>query len=159
MPAERGTISVRRVSASVSIIVIQGELTASTEAALLAASVEAATPLTRAIILNFAGLDYMNSSGIGLLVTLLIRLKQQKQRLFACELSDHYRHIFALTRLEEAISIFASEPEAIAAAHGSSEAALDHPCPHCGAPLPVYARFCGRCGQALSRSRTAAAWG
>ena len=159
MPAGRGTMSVRRVSASTSIIAIQGELSSFSEAALLAASTEAATPPTRVVILNFAAVEYMNSSGIGLLVTLLVRLKQQKQRLLACELSAHYRHIFALTRLEEAISIFASEREAIAAAHDSSAAAFEQPCPRCGAPQPIYARFCGRCGQALSRPSAAAAWG
>lgn len=150
---------VRRVSASTSCIAIQGELSAFSEAALLAAYQEAATPTTRVMILNFQGLEYMNSSGIGLLVTLLVRLKQQKQRLLACELSDHYRQIFALTRLNEAISLFATEQEAIAAAHGSSAAGIEHPCPHCGTPLPLYARFCGRCGQALMQSSKAAAWG
>jgi anti-sigma B factor antagonist len=158
MSAYRGTFHARRVSASTSIIAIQGDLTASSEAALLAAYTEATSPSTRAVILNFAGLEYMNSSGIGLLVTLLVRFKQQKQRMLACELSDHYRHIFALTRLEEAMSIFAREREAIAAAHGSSAAAFEQPCPHCGTPLPVYARFCGQCGQTLGQPRTAVAW-
>jgi anti-sigma B factor antagonist len=67
------------------------------------------------IILNFSGLDYMNSSGIGLLVTLLIRANRQKQRLLAAGLSEHYRQIFELTRLNEAISIFPTEEEALAA--------------------------------------------
>ena len=45
----------------------------------------------------------MNSSGIGLLVTLLIRIQRQKQRLVAYGLTDHYIQIFELTRLNEAI--------------------------------------------------------
>jgi anti-sigma B factor antagonist len=57
----------------------------------------------------------MNSSGIGLLVTLLIRANRQKQRLLAYGLSEHYRQIFELTRLNEAISIYNSEAEALAA--------------------------------------------
>ena len=63
-------------------------------------------------ILNFGNLEYMNSSGIGLLVTLLIRAQRGKQKLLACGLSEHYRQIFQLTRLDEAIGIFASESEA-----------------------------------------------
>ena len=55
---------------------------------------EASTPTTRTIILNFSGLEYMNSSGIGLIVTLLIRVNRQKQHLLAFGLSEHYRHIF-----------------------------------------------------------------
>ncbi len=48
----------------------------------------------------------MNSGGIGLLVTLLVRVRRQGQRLMAMGLSDHYRQILALTRLDEAIGIF-----------------------------------------------------
>ena len=58
----------------------------------------------------------MNSSGIGLLVTLLVRANRQKQRLLAFGLTDHYLQIFQLTRLDEAIGIHGSESEAIAAA-------------------------------------------
>ena len=57
----------------------------------------------------------MNSSGIGLLVTLLIRANRQKQRLLAYGLNEHYRHIFELTRLNEAIAIYDSEAAALAA--------------------------------------------
>ena len=67
------------------------------------------------MILNFQGLDYMNSSGIGLLVTLLIRAQRQKQRLMAAGLSEHYQQIFDLTRLNEAITIYPTVEEAVAA--------------------------------------------
>lgn len=70
----------------------------------------------RTIILNFTDLAYMNSSGIGLLVTLLIRAKRANQRLLACGLSEHYRQIFELTRLNDAIAIYASEDAALQAA-------------------------------------------
>ena len=73
----------------------------------------------RNIILNFRDLDYMNSSGIGLLVTLLIRANRQGQRLLAYGLSDHYRHVFELTRLDEAIPIYPSETEALATARAA----------------------------------------
>ena len=67
------------------------------------------------ILLNFSGLDYMNSSGIGLLVTLLIRVQRQKQTLMAFGLSEHYQQIFELTRLSEAIHIYPDEASALAA--------------------------------------------
>ena len=44
-----------------------------------------------AIVLNFTGLEYMNSGGIGLLVTLLVRANRHTQRLLAFGLTDHYR--------------------------------------------------------------------
>jgi anti-sigma B factor antagonist len=69
----------------------------------------------QAVILNFSGLEYMNSSGIGLLVTLLIRTQRQKQRLLAFGLNEHYRQIFDLTQLDKAIGIYASEAAALTA--------------------------------------------
>ncbi len=66
--------------------------------------------------MNFDGLEYMNNSGIGLLVTLLIRIQRQKQQLLAFGLSEHYRQIFDLTQLDKAIGIHALEAAALAAA-------------------------------------------
>jgi anti-sigma B factor antagonist len=116
MPQSKVVMNVRKVSPTASIIDIQGEVSAFAEDTLMEASAEASTPTTRAIILNFSGLEYMNSSGIGLLVTLLIRVNRQKQHLMAFGLSDHYRRIFELTRLNEAIGIYDSEADVLAAA-------------------------------------------
>jgi anti-sigma B factor antagonist len=117
MPPANVTVSVRQVSARASIIDIQGEVTAFAEHTLMDAYTQANGPNTRVFIVNFSGLEYMNSSGIGLLVTLLIRINRQKQRLFAFGLSEHYRNIFEITRLSDAIKISGSEAEALDAAH------------------------------------------
>ena len=61
----------------------------------------------------------MNSGGIGLLVTLLVRASRHSQRLLAYGLSDHYRQIFELTRLDEAIGIHDDERAALGAACAS----------------------------------------
>lgn len=115
MPQAKVVMNVRQVNATTSIIDIQGEITAFAEQVMMQAYAEASTPTTRVLILNFTGLEYMNSSGIGLLVTLLIRVNRQKQRLLSYGLNDHYRHIFNLTRISDAIRIYASEAEAVAA--------------------------------------------
>ena len=105
----------------VSAIDVRGDVTAASEGPLMDAYNRASGPRTSAIILNFAELDYMNSGGIGLLVTLLVRAKRQKQRLLASGLNQHYRQILELTRLDEAIEIFATEDEAVGAARGRKE--------------------------------------
>lgn len=107
--------NVRKANATTSIIDVQGDLTAAAEQSLMDAYNEASTDGARRIVLNFSGLEYMNSSGIGLLVTLMIRVNRQKQRLLTYGLSDHYQHIFELTRLNEAIGVHNSEAEALAA--------------------------------------------
>ncbi|KXK16302.1 MAG: anti-sigma-factor antagonist [Chloroflexi bacterium OLB15] len=71
-------LNVRAVTPLISIVDIQGEITSSAEVALADAYIRAGN--AKYIVLNFSGLEYMNSSGIGLLVTLLIRAKRQGQK-------------------------------------------------------------------------------
>jgi anti-sigma B factor antagonist len=118
MPQSNTTITVRKPTATASIIDIQGEINAAAESKLMDAYAQATDGNVRLIVLNFKGVQYMNSSGIGLLVTLLIRANRQKQQLVAVGLTDHYRNIFELTRLNEAIRIYATEAEALAEAGG-----------------------------------------
>jgi anti-sigma B factor antagonist len=108
-------MEIRQPDSSVSIVDITGELTGASEEQLMEAYQAASGPGVRAIVLNFAGLEYMNSTGIGLLVTLLVRANRQRQKLLAFGLTDHYRQIFSLARLDEAIGILDSEADALAA--------------------------------------------
>ena len=114
MPEAKIILNVRKPNDAVGVIDIEGEVTAFGEPVLMDAYSLAAEGTT-AIVLNFTGLEYMNSGGIGLLVTLLIRAQRQGQRLLAYGLNDHYQQIFELTRLNEAIVIHESEPAALAA--------------------------------------------
>lgn len=117
MPQAQVTMDVRKVRDGISVIDVKGELTAFAEGVLMSAYDEASDGGVRTIILNFEGLEYMNSSGIGLLVTLLIRVNREKQKLLTYGLSDHYRSIFQITRLDDAISIYDTETEALRAAN------------------------------------------
>lgn len=119
MPQAQVTMEVRQVETGISVIDIQGDLTAFAEEVLMDAYNQASGGGVSAVVLNFSGLEYMNSSGIGLLVTLLIRANRQKQRLLTYGLSEHYRHIFELTRLDEAIGIHDTEEEAVRAANAA----------------------------------------
>lgn len=102
-------------ASSATILRIHGEITGASEATLMDAYGEA-PPGTRSVVLDFSDLEYMNSGGIGLLVTLLVRAQRAGQRLLAIGLSEHYRQILSLTRLDEAIGIHDDEPAALAAA-------------------------------------------
>ena len=112
---EKLSLAVRRPSESAAVIDINGEVDATADAGLLAAYEEASAEGVVAVILNFTGLEYMNSSGIGLLVTMLIRANRNKQRLCAFGLTEHYREIFQLTRIDEAIVVYGTEAEALSA--------------------------------------------
>jgi anti-sigma B factor antagonist len=110
------SLEVRDAGGGACIVGVRGEITAASEDALMDAYVRAGGENVKAIVLDFSELDYMNSGGIGLLVTLLVRANRAKQKLLAFGLNEHYRQIFELTRLDEAIAIHASEADAVAAA-------------------------------------------
>lgn len=108
-------MDVRHIGDSVAVVDIKGDITAACEAVLMSAY-EAAGATTSRLVLNFGGLEYMNSGGIGMLVTLLVRANRQRQQLAAFGLTSHYREIFELTRLDEAITIYETEEAALAGA-------------------------------------------
>ena len=113
MPEATATMDVRTIGGA-SVFDIRGDVTAASDEALMAAYEQAGD--VRAIVLNFTELSYMNSGGIGLLVTLLVRAQRHAQQLLAFGLSEHYRQIFELTRLDEAVGIHDTERDALAAA-------------------------------------------
>jgi anti-sigma B factor antagonist len=114
MPEAQVSMEVRDSATKVRTIDIKGEITANSEKPLMDAFAEASAG-AKAVILGFDQLEYMNSSGIGLLVTLLIRANRNGQKLLAYGLNEHYKQIFGLTRLDEAIGIFDDEATALAA--------------------------------------------
>lgn len=115
MAEARVEMSVRDAGAGVRVIDISGEVTAFAEPILAEAFGQASAGGARVVALNFAGMEYMNSGGIGLLVTMLVRTQRAGQRLLAAGLSEHYCQILSLTRLDEAIAIHDTADAALAA--------------------------------------------
>jgi anti-sigma B factor antagonist len=119
MPEAATRFDVRETSEDTRVIEIKGDITAQSEEVLMDAHGRASGDGVRSIVLDFTGLDYMNSGGIGLLVTLLVRAQRQGEQVLAFGLSEHYRQIFELTRLDEAVGIHETEDDALAAAGAS----------------------------------------
>src|SRR6202161_503741 len=99
MSAPAITMDVRRVGDAVAVVDIKGEVTAACEPVLMSAYEAAGGGATSRLVLNFGGLEYMNSGGIGMLVTLLVRANRQRQQLAAYGLSGHYPGILQLHQL------------------------------------------------------------
>jgi anti-anti-sigma factor len=136
------TPTVRQVNRVTSIVDIRGEMTAQSENVLIEAYDQARGAGARAIILNFSAMEHVDSSGIGLLPKLLVRARRRGLRLAGYGLNECYRQSFELTRLDEAIGLYASEAEAIAALSSRKVAVLPKkkqpaavaPCPSAWAP-------------------------
>lgn len=87
------------------VLHMHGEINAAADAALTAAYSEAEQQQPTAVTLDFKGVDYINSTGIALIVGLLARARQAQRPLTAVGLSDHYREIFTITRLSDFMEI------------------------------------------------------
>jgi anti-anti-sigma factor len=96
------------------IIDLQGDIDGFAEAALNAAYAEAGKDDPAAIVLNFSRVEYINSTGIALIVGLLAKARQSRRRLSTYGLSDHYVEIFHITRLADFMSLFPDEVSALA---------------------------------------------
>ena len=105
----------------VAIIDLAGDISSSAEAALDVAYREAAHGRT-AVVLNFARTDYINSTGIALIVGLLARARTTGIGVRAFGLSEHYRSIFEITRLADFMTITEDEDGAVGAGEEGSHA-------------------------------------
>ena len=95
------------------ILDLRGEINGFAQEALDAAYSEAESNDPETILLNFEEVDYINSTGIALIVGLLARARGSKRRLVAFGLSDHYVEIFNITRLSDFMSVFPDEQSAM----------------------------------------------
>ena len=95
------------------ILDLRGEINDFAQEALDAAYAEAESNDPETILLNFEEVDYINSTGIALIVGLLARARVSKRRLVAFGLSDHYVEIFEITRLSDFMSVFPDEQSAM----------------------------------------------
>ena len=94
------------------ILDLSGDVESSAEATLQRAYDEAAAG-GGPVVLNFAAAEYINSTGIALIVGLLARARASKRRLLAYGLSDHYVEIFEITRISDFMSVFPDEESAL----------------------------------------------
>lgn len=96
------------------VIDLQGEINAQADQALNQAYAEADNQNPEVIVLNFSSVDYINSTGIALIVGLLAEARKAHRRLVVYGLSDHYVQIFQITRLSDFMDIFQDETSALA---------------------------------------------
>lgn len=106
-----------RQRAGVAIIDLSGEINAFADQELDSAYTEAEAVGSNTILLNFGQVNYINSTGIALIVGLLARARKAQRHLAVCGLSEHYREIFQITRLVDFMQIYADEASLLAEAN------------------------------------------
>jgi anti-sigma B factor antagonist len=102
-----------RLVPGAAMIDLHGEINSAAENALNKAYAEAKSSNPQMIILNFSSVDYINSSGIALIVGLLADSRKSHFRLVVYGLMEHYQEIFHITRLSDFIQIYLDEESAL----------------------------------------------
>ena len=100
-----------RVLPGGAVIELAGEVDGSAATVLTAAYERALTASAHpdelgTVVLDFAAVDYINSTGIALIVSVLARARAERRKVVASGLSAHYREIFDITRLSDFIELF-----------------------------------------------------
>jgi anti-sigma B factor antagonist len=91
------------------VIELRGEIDRGAKDALAAAYEKA--PHQGRLLLEFASVDYINSTGIALIVGLLARARSERRPVAASGLSAHYREMFEITRIADFVTILSDETE------------------------------------------------
>ncbi|MGH2702071.1 MAG: STAS domain-containing protein [Actinomycetota bacterium] len=91
------------------VLDLSGTLNSDAELALYSAYDSTAE---QTVLLNFQAVDYINSTGIAVLVGLLSRARGEGRTVGAFGLLDHYREIFEITRLVDFMDIYPDESAA-----------------------------------------------
>jgi len=111
-----GLVEVRvRHLTALAVLDLGGDITSQAQEDLAAAYEEAIAIDPAALLLNFANVEYINSTGIALLVGILARARRENRRVLASGLTPHYLEIFQVTRLADFMDTFNSEDDAISA--------------------------------------------
>jgi anti-anti-sigma factor len=102
------------------VIDIVGDVNGSAEDSLERAWADATGDGPEAVVLNFEGAGYINSTGIALIVGMLAKARARGIPIRAYGLTPHYREIFEITRLADFLAINPDEESAVRGAEGST---------------------------------------
>ena len=97
--------AVGRVDGSSGVIEMHGQVNRTSEASVNAAYIDATVSEIDTLILEFEDVEYINSTGIAVIVGVLARARQNNVTVVARGLTDHYKHIFEITKLSDFMKI------------------------------------------------------
>ena len=69
------------------------------------------------VVVSFAGVDYINSVGLQVLLVVSQKLARMKGRLFLCEMKEHIRGVFKISGFDRVVPITETEADALKRFH------------------------------------------
>lgn len=101
-----------RIEEKLAVMDLVGEVTAAAEERIVKSFDKAVAQKARCVILNFAKVNYINSAGMSIIISLLTKAQKKQLTMSAFGLSPHFQKIFEMVGLSKYVPHFDSEAEA-----------------------------------------------
>ena len=99
----------------VAVLRFEGDIASTSKEAVLGAYHTLPKETEKLILLDFTQVDYINSSGIALVIQLLLEATNASQKVSAFGLSAHFTKVFTMVGITKYAGLYSSEAEALAA--------------------------------------------
>lgn len=103
----------KRLEGDVAILSLQGRLDLTNASTLKEASKDVLESQAKKMILNLDKVDFINSSGLGALVSILKEVRNSHGALRLTNLAPYVKEIFDITQLSNIFEIFPDEKQAL----------------------------------------------
>ena len=100
---------------AVTVLRFEGDIASTSKDAVLGAYQALPKATTRIVLLDFTKVDYINSSGIALVIQMLIEASNSDQKVYAYGLSAHFTKVFTMVGITKYAGLFPTQAEALAA--------------------------------------------
>ena len=99
---------------AVTVLRFEGDIASTSKDAVLGAY-QGLPKETKIVLLDFTKVDYLNSSGIALVIQLMIEASNAQQKVYAFGLSAHFTKVFTMVGITKYAGLFPGQAEALAA--------------------------------------------
>lgn len=99
----------------VTVLRYEGDIASTSKDAVLGTYQSLPKQTAKLVLLDFSKVDYINSSGIALVIQMLIEASNSGQKVFAFGLSPHFTKVFTMVGITKYAGLFPNQADALAA--------------------------------------------
>jgi anti-sigma B factor antagonist len=99
----------------VTVLRFEGDIASTSKEAVLGTYQALPKETNKLVLLDFTKVEYINSSGIALVIQMLIEASNSNQKVYAFGLSPHFTKVFTMVGITKYAGLFPSQSEALAA--------------------------------------------
>jgi anti-sigma B factor antagonist len=99
----------------VTVLRYEGDIASTSKEAVLGTYQSLPKQTSKLVLLDFTKVDYINSSGIALVIQMLIEASNSGQKVYAFGLSAHFTKVFTMVGITKYAGLFPSQADALAA--------------------------------------------